>query len=145
MRLKSPVELEPISAHYTCDGADVSLPLRWRKVPADTVEFDLIIAKVSNVPGRPDIAWGVAGLEPNVRKLSAGRLPRSAIVGRNTFGQQRYQICPEKGTSSQYVVLLFALTHRSSFESGFDTAALAEKLLHMAIPEGQLGFFYRRR
>jgi phosphatidylethanolamine-binding protein (PEBP) family uncharacterized protein len=142
MRLRSSTSLHPISAVYTCESADMPPPLRWAKVPRNTAEFDLVVVNATNVDGKLYAYWGVAGLSAAVRSLSPGRLPPNAIVGRNGFGHESYQLCPVTGAGSQYVVLLFAPTRRVPLSPGFDVATLAEHFLHTDISEAFLTFSY---
>jgi phosphatidylethanolamine-binding protein (PEBP) family uncharacterized protein len=142
LSMGSPVSLRPISARYTCDGADISLPLEWGKVPADTAEIDLFI--VSLVHLEELTAWAVAGLKPNVHSISAGKLPPGAVVGRNSFGQTRYSICPQKGSTMPYIVLLFPLPRRIPVKPGFRGEALSRKAVETAEFEGHLEFNYKR-
>lgn len=146
MTVRSVGKLEPIAAHYTCDGANVPPPLRWSGVPPHTAELVLLIVLAKDVSGGNLSAnWGVAGLRPSSRGLSGGILPPGAVVGRNSFGETRYSICPPKGVSASYVALLFGLQHRTSAKPGFSASALAKTLLHSNVAEGFLGFTYKRR
>jgi phosphatidylethanolamine-binding protein (PEBP) family uncharacterized protein len=94
MRLRSSTSLHPISAFYTCAGADMLPPLHWTKVPRNTEEFDLAVVNTTDVDGKLYAYWGVAGLSATVRSLSSGHLPPNVIVGRNSFGHESYQLCP---------------------------------------------------
>jgi phosphatidylethanolamine-binding protein (PEBP) family uncharacterized protein len=140
IRLTSPVALVPIPKRYTCQGANMSLPLRWGAVPANTVELDVFVLRLEGQAGRLYAAWGVAGLPPRLKGLSAGRLPGRAVVGSNSMGHARYSVCPAKGSSTQYFVLLFALAHKIPAAPGFSASGLAERLLHMPLAEGMLTF-----
>jgi phosphatidylethanolamine-binding protein (PEBP) family uncharacterized protein len=142
--LTSPIKLKPISSHYTCDGANSSLPLAWRNVPANTVELVVFIFTLpGDVKHIPD--WAVAGLRPSLHQLSTGRVPSGAIVGRNSEGANRYSICPHKGKRADYLVHLYALTHRVSATPGFDPNRLREMLQQHPTHEGLLEFSYARR
>jgi phosphatidylethanolamine-binding protein (PEBP) family uncharacterized protein len=140
--MRSPVNLRPISARYTCDGADISLPVEWGNVPANTAEIDLFIVSLTHL--QESTEWAVAGLKPGVHGISAGKLPPGAVVGRNSFGQTRYSICPQKGSTIPYIVLLFPLPRRIPVKSGFRGEALSRKAVETAEFEGQLGFVYKR-
>lgn len=97
IQLASSVKLDPISAHYTCDGANISPPISWDHVPSNTAEIDLFLFNLAPVNGKLFASWAVAGLSPKLRGLSAGQLPAGAIVGRNSHGQAAYSLCPPKG------------------------------------------------
>jgi phosphatidylethanolamine-binding protein (PEBP) family uncharacterized protein len=140
----SPAKLEPLSARYSCDGGNVSLPVSWGRVPANTVELDLFVYQFAPVNGKLAAAWAVAHLKPSLRRISAGQLPSGAIVGRNSLGQARYGLCPQKGRSVQYSLLLYALPRRIPVKTGFAPEALTNKVRETAEFMGALQFFYRR-
>ena len=86
----------------------------------------------------------VAGLSPHLHGLTNGRLPREAIVGRNGFGKRDYSICPAKGSTEHYLVVLDALSKRIPVKPGFDGGVLFEQILPKEIPEGRLFLSYSR-
>lgn len=135
-----------IPAQYTCDGADVSPPMRWSAIPHGNAELALFILNLNSTGAEPVVYWAVAGLRPTLRGLSAGRLPAGAIVGRNSLGKSRYTICPAKGEGSQdYAVVLLALPHRVATTPGFNGPAVYTTLANIAEYKGLMGFNYQRR
>jgi phosphatidylethanolamine-binding protein (PEBP) family uncharacterized protein len=133
---------QTISSRYTCDGADLSPPISWGRVPAHTVEIDLFLV---NVEHEMEYAqWAVSGLSPLLRGLPAGRLPKGSILGRNRYGQLGYRLCPPKGVTADYALLYFPLPRRLAARPGFDPQALALRAAHTAPTEGQLFFVYKR-
>lgn len=136
----------PIQALFTCDGADESPPLNWGAIPEGTAELVLFVvdltAKAQN--GEPPIHWAVAGLQPTLTGLSAGKLPAGAIVGRNSLGQIRYSICPPKGPVRHYAVALYAIPHRVPTTPGFAARPLLEKVSNLTVHEGLSAFSYQR-
>jgi phosphatidylethanolamine-binding protein (PEBP) family uncharacterized protein len=143
--LRSSIRLNPVPDAYTCAGANRSLPVSWNKVPAGTAEIDLFIVHTEPTNRRLVTDWGVAGLKPNLRTISAGRLPSGAIVGRNGSSQARYSVCPPKGHTLEYVLVLLALPHRIPAKAGFDARTLRAKTLAIATSEGLLDFESKRR
>ncbi len=142
--LASSAKLNPISARYTCDGADTSLPISWSKIPPHTAEIEVFVFNFLPVGGKLFPDWAVAGLKPSLHGLSAGQLPAGAIVGRNGFGQTRYSICPAKGSNTRFAFLVYPVPHRIVVKPGFNANALREKALHSAEHAGLLAFSYRR-
>jgi|SRR5664280_337615 phosphatidylethanolamine-binding protein (PEBP) family uncharacterized protein len=137
--------VEPLSSAYTCAGANRPLPLRWGSSPSHTAELAVFVLSYLPVNGRQQVAWAVAGLNPNLRKLSSGALPRGAIVGENSEGSQRYSLCPPRGRAVTYAVVLYALPHKVALKRGFDAVSVVErKLVHLAEYEGEFTFSYRR-
>jgi phosphatidylethanolamine-binding protein (PEBP) family uncharacterized protein len=138
-------EGKPISAHYTCDGANVSPPLRWTPIPAGTAELVLTIGNLETGTHEGLISWAVAGLSPKLTGLAAGKLPAGAIVGRNHQGQTRYSICPAKGAPRQnYLVALYALRRTVPAKPGFNGEAFVQQIEKVAEHKGLAGFTYKR-
>lgn len=128
MALSSPAfELNgAIPAQYTCDGANISPPMRWTNLPAHTAELVLFVIDDSSIGKEGGIRWVVAGLEPSLTGIAAGRLPAGAIVGLNGSGNATYGgICPPKGKPATIEFVLWALSKKIPLSSGF-TPALAE-------------------
>ena len=127
-----------IAGEYTCTGADRSPPLQWRDIPVDMAELALLVISAAPVRGELFFDWAVAGLSPRLRGLQSGRLPRGAIVGRNSYGNNAYSICPPGSKTENYVFALYALPTSLSPRQGFDPAALREQALRTARHSGLL-------
>ena len=61
-----------IPRKYTCDGSDVSPPLRWQNVPAGTQAFALI-ADDPDAPGGTWVHWVLYDLPPETIELAEGQ------------------------------------------------------------------------
>lgn len=142
--LASSTNLNPIAATYTCDGANISPPISWSQIPPHTVELQLFVFNFLPVGGKLFADWAVAGLSPSLHGLSAGKLPAGAIVGTNSHGQARYNVCPAKGANTRFAFLLYALPQHLAAKPGFDANAMREQALHTAGSAGLLAFSYRR-
>ncbi len=145
LTLSSSVKLDPIAAHFTCDGANVSPPVTWGHLPSNTAEVDLFLFNLAPVNGKLFANWAVAGLSPKLSGVSAGQLPAGATVGRNSYGQVGYSLCPPKGPAVRYAFLVYALPKKIPVATGFNPEALREKALHTAESAGLLGASYRRQ
>jgi len=149
MTLESPSSLPSaggpgaLSARYTCDGKNVSPALRWRGVPQGTAELALFVMNLQPVDGKLFFDWAVAGLDPEMEEIEAGKLPKDAVVGRNSFGKTGYEICPEDG-SETYIFTLFALPKKLSPAQGFDPFALRKAMHGVAGSGGVLALSYTR-
>ena len=109
-----------IPSRYTCEGANISPPLRWRNLPAHTAELVLFIIDDGSNGPEGGIRWVVAGIEPSLSGIAAGSLPAGAVVGLNTSGKAAYGgICPPKGRAVLYQFVLWALSKKLNFNSGF--------------------------
>lgn len=82
-----------IPTRYTCDGRDVSPPLRWSAPPSGARSFSLTMVDLSV----GFLHWRVSSIPGRLRSLKAG-----ARVGRaapNDFGQRGYGgPCPPSGS-----------------------------------------------
>ena len=77
---------------YTCDGRDVSPPVRAVGLPAATREVVLVM-RDPDAPGGNFVHWDVAGLDPAKGSiaLAAAANPSGAVAGRNSFGSLGYR------------------------------------------------------
>jgi phosphatidylethanolamine-binding protein (PEBP) family uncharacterized protein len=133
---------------FTCDGGDISPPIKWSGVAAGTAELMLFIIDMtsSQTGHKRTFSWAVAGLRPTLEGLTAGALPTGAIVaGQDGTGQGGYSICPPRGQLHNYAVLLFALRHRLGLRPGFDPNAAYMKIARTKLPQAQSGFAYLRK
>jgi Raf kinase inhibitor-like YbhB/YbcL family protein len=104
----------PIPAKYTCDGANVSPPLRWTDPPSNTKGF-VVIVDDHDVSGGTAVHWLLYGVAASRRELPEG-LPALDTVenigtqGTNGFGNVGYGgPCPPPGSSHHYVFTLYSL------------------------------------
>src|ERR1700686_1033573 len=74
-----------IPARYTCDGANVSPPLQWGKLPVGTSQlFVLALSLTAGASGA--VRWAVGGIDPSSGGFPAGQLPPGAVAGRSSDG-----------------------------------------------------------
>ncbi len=151
MRLESPT-LQPAStggppmlaAANTCDGEDIWPELAWQGIPPDTAELALFAMSLRPVEGELSYSWAVAGIDPDLTGIPAGRLPKGAVMGRNSFGKVGYTVCPPQGLSETYVFTLYALPRRLEVRSGFDPNALRREVGQLSSNGGLMAVGYRR-
>jgi phosphatidylethanolamine-binding protein (PEBP) family uncharacterized protein len=105
-----------IDPQYTCHGADTSPPLLWAGVPANTKEILVFVRSIYQ--GRLTTNWALAGIKPSVKKIAAGKVPEGAVVGRNSFGQVGYHLCPPQG--ALVTMGVYAFPRVLSLTTGFD-------------------------
>jgi Raf kinase inhibitor-like YbhB/YbcL family protein len=114
---------------YTCDGRDVSPPVRAVGLPAATREV-VVVMRDPDAPGGNFIHWDVAGLDPANGSVILGvaARPSGAVLGRNSFGSLGYRgPCPPAGPAHHYELTVYALGQPSGLQDGFsagDVAAL---------------------
>jgi hypothetical protein len=133
-----------IAREYTCDGADRSLPLRWKNIPPGTAEIAIFVLNTVPVDGKLFFDWAVTGLSPELEGLAAGQLPAGAISGLNGYGHTGYSICPPAGARETYVIAIYALPQHLAATPGFDPATLRAQALHTTRHTGLLIATYKR-
>jgi Raf kinase inhibitor-like YbhB/YbcL family protein len=109
---------------YTCDGQDVSPPLRWSGVPPGTRALALVM-RDPDAPGGNFIHWAIADVHPRSGSLSlaAGATPAGVVLGRNSFGSLGYRgPCPPSGAPHHYVITVDALGQSSGLRKGFSAS-----------------------
>ncbi len=143
MKLESPAigsadaGLGTLPTRYTCDGEDSWPQLLWGRVPSDTKELAVFAMNSQPVDGKLFVDWAVAGLEPSLTGIEAGRLPKGAVVGTNSFGKRGYSICPRSG-SEIYVFAVYALPTKLSLSPGFDGREARKRILDVSGDVGLL-------
>ena len=94
-----------IPARYTCNGADVSPPLRWTAPPAGTRSFRLLVIDTN---AHDFVHWDARGIPPSARGLAQGaHAPREGMNGFGSFGWGGP--CPPAGPAHRYVFTLDAI------------------------------------
>ncbi len=132
-----------LAATYTCDGEGSWPELRWSGVPAGSAELILYVMNVQPVEGKLFVDWAVAGLDPSLSGIEAGRLPKGAVVGTNGFGKRGYEICPSGG-GEIYIFAVYALPRALSPKAGFDARDLRRQVLDVSGNVGLLSAFYAK-
>jgi Raf kinase inhibitor-like YbhB/YbcL family protein len=106
-----------IPAIYSCQGDDISPPLKWSGIPAGTQSLALIVHD-PDVPG-PDkpvriwVHWVLYNMPPETTALAehmiSARLPTGTLEGRNDWNRTGYGgPCPPTGRH-RYFFKLYAL------------------------------------
>ena len=132
-------ENAPIPAKYTCDGANVSPPLKWSNAPKGTKSFVLICLD-PDAPSGTFTHWIIYNIPPTITKLpenlaKVGESKSGIRQGKNDFGKIGYDgPCPPKGDPHHYQFQFSALKTKLTLKAG---ASLAQ--LETAIGENRLG------
>jgi Raf kinase inhibitor-like YbhB/YbcL family protein len=111
-----------IPAVHTCDGDNVSPPLRWDEAPKATASFALVMED-TDAPGGIFTHWIMYNIPPDAAHLEKiipikKNLKNKAIQGKNDFGKIGYRgPCPPKGGEHRYFFRVFALKKKLPPES----------------------------
>jgi phosphatidylethanolamine-binding protein (PEBP) family uncharacterized protein len=112
-----------IPTRYTCDGQNISPPLRWHGVPTNAVELFLLVADIGGGAGAA-LQWAMA-MPAATTEIPAGGLPPGAVVGLNSLGRAGWGgVCGEKGKLQHITFILYALNHKLSLQPGFNASAI---------------------
>jgi Raf kinase inhibitor-like YbhB/YbcL family protein len=109
-----------IPAQHTCQDADVSPPLAWSGVPANTKSLALIV----DDPDAPKITWVhwvLYNIPPTATRLPDGAaaraLPGGTLEGINDFKRAAYGgPCPPRGTPPLFPQAVCARHRTARFE-----------------------------
>ena len=121
----------PIPSTYTCEGDDVSPPLRWSGVPEDAYSLVLIVddpdAPDPDAPKTTWVHWVLYNISADTTTLPEGvepqELPVGTLQGLNDWQRTGYGgPCPPKGRH-RYFFKLYAL---DTVLTGLDEPTKAE-------------------
>jgi len=126
---------------YTCDGRNVSPPLRWTAPPARTRSLALLVQD-PDAPGGSFLHWTIWSISPRARSLA--QATHGLPEGRNDAGRIGYTgPCPPSGTH-RYVFRLYALRAPLRLAAGASGAAFERALRGKVLATATLVGRYRR-
>ena len=142
---------QPIPTKYTCDGNDVSPPLQWTNVPANTKSFALI-ADDPDAPMGTWVHWVASDLPSGTNTLPEGVeksqyfISGKAMQGLNDFRRLGYGgPCPPPGKPHRYFFKIYALDTVLNLKPGLTKKELLKVTNGHVLAEGQLMGTYQRR
>ncbi|MGD8969904.1 MAG: YbhB/YbcL family Raf kinase inhibitor-like protein [Desulfobacterales bacterium] len=137
-----------IPKRFTCDGEDVSPPLSWSALPAETGSLALICDDPDAPVGTWD-HWVLFNIPATATGLPED-VPAKAILedgsvhGNNSWGRLGYGgPCPPGGTH-RYFFKLYALDIALNLTSGATKSQLVSAMEGHILDQGQLMGKYRR-
>jgi len=150
MQLISPVfsHQGTIPVPYTCDGQDLSPPLRWDDVPPTTQSFALICDD-PDAPRGTFVHWVLFNLPADRRSLPEGVpgdrvLADGGIQGKNDFGNFGYGgPCPPSG-SHRYFFKLYALDRALDLPPGATKSQVITAMQGHQVAKAELIGNYQR-
>ena len=103
-------EGDTVPIHFTCDGENVSPPLRWSGTPEDATELRISL-RDPDAPGGTFTHWLVSGIDPSSSDIGQGDVPVGGTEEVNSFGERAYGgPCPPPGDDPhRYVFTIEAL------------------------------------
>jgi Raf kinase inhibitor-like YbhB/YbcL family protein len=138
-----------IPSKYTCDGEDVSPPLKLEGVPENTQS----IALISDDPDAPMgtwVHWVMWNIPADTTEISENvppeeKLPDGSVQGINDFRKHGYGgPCPPGGTH-RYYFKLYALDTKLDLAGSSDKQQLLNAMEEHILAEGRLMGKYKRQ
>ena len=151
MDLKSPAFQNgaEIPQKHTCDGADLSPPLRWENAPSNAQSFALI-ADDPDAPVGTWLHWVIYDLPAGSKELPEGTaasetLSGGAKQGVNDFRRVGYGgPCPPPGPAHRYFFKLYALDAETRLKPRATKQQLLDAMKGHMLAEAQLIGRYKR-
>ncbi len=150
MEIKSPAfsQGEAIPKKYTCDGNDLSPPLKWDSIPAGTKSFALI-SDDPDAPAGTWIHWVYFDIPPTVKELpeavSKEEHPaQGGIQGITDFRKIGYGgPCPPSGIH-RYYFKLYALDIELKLKAGASKQQVIDAMQGHILEKAELMGKYSR-
>jgi Raf kinase inhibitor-like YbhB/YbcL family protein len=143
-------EGEAIPVQYTCDGANISPPLRWGGIPKNSQSLALV-CEDPDAPSGLFVHWVIFNLPPIVADLPEAMptteelVESGAIQGRNHFENIGYDgPCPPPGKPHRYFFRLFALDTKLQLQAGATKQEFERAAEGHILAEGSLMGTYKR-
>jgi Raf kinase inhibitor-like YbhB/YbcL family protein len=132
---------ETIPRKYTCDGDDVSPPLRWKDDGARGYVVTLMDPDAGGF-----VHWIAFDLPAAVTSLDEGELPGPAREGSNDFGDRGYEgPCPPEGDDPhRYVFTIYGLDRGVELDEGASFADVLDAIDCCVESRGTLSGSYGR-
>jgi Raf kinase inhibitor-like YbhB/YbcL family protein len=125
---------------YTCDGADVSPPLAWERVPSGTPSLAILVED-PDADGGTFVHWSAYRFAPSRdNRLDEGQAPVRSRQGKNSFGKEFYRgPCPSEGDDPhRYVFAIYALRAQPKLEQGAEPEQVRAEIAKLATARGVL-------
>ncbi len=132
---------EKIPKKYTCEGENISPPLKILDIPKNAKSLVIIVEDPDAPVGTFDhwLAWNITPKELIPEKAKA------PVEGRNHFGELRYRgPCPPRGPAHRYYFKVFALKDKLDLASGSPKSELEASIIGHVLATAQLIGLYQR-
>src|SRR5579872_2361998 len=139
-----------IPSKYTCDGADISPPIKWEGVPSEAKSLALICDD-PDAPAGTWVHWVIYNIQPDRKSLPEKISKARDIIanwhqGKNDFGNYGYGgPCPPGGKAHRYFFKLYALDIDPKPQSEMSKADLVKAMEGHILAEGSLMGTYQRQ
>ncbi len=136
-------EGQPIPEKYSCDGRNLSPPLKWDGAPEKTKSL-AIIADDPDAPSGTFTHWVLYDLPAKTSELKEGA-SGAGKEGVNSFKKMGYSgPCPPPNGAHRYVFHVYALDIDSVGKAGLSKQDVSAAMKGHVLAEGQLIGKYKR-
>jgi Raf kinase inhibitor-like YbhB/YbcL family protein len=138
---------DTLPVQFTCDGANVSPPLRWSHPPPGTQAFALLMDD-PEAPRGAFTHWIVADIPASMVELHEGQTPgQTSVSGVNDFSRAGYGgACPPRGhPPHRYRFRVFALDRALGIRSGVSRREFDAAIEGHVLAVAELTATYQRR
>ncbi len=133
----------PIPTRFTCDGANVSPPLRWHGVPEGAEALALVVDD-PDAPRGTFVHWVVLDMPATTDGVEQGAVPPGAVQAKNSAGRRSYfGPCPPSG-AHHYRFTVYALSRRTGLPDGAGLEQALHAVGSAALAQGRLTGTYAR-
>jgi Raf kinase inhibitor-like YbhB/YbcL family protein len=134
---------------YTCEGDNVSPPLRWEGVPEKAKSIAITLDD-PDAPKTRFTHWVIFNIPPEISELAENipddpTLEDGTVQGNNDFGLIGYDgPCPPSGSPHRYTFQIFALKKELNLKPGATKKQVLRKLRKKILARGKLIGVYER-
>ena len=135
-----------IPSKYTCEGENISPPLKIEDAPLDIKSLVLIMDDPDAVKptGKIWVHWVVFNIPPETEEILEGEQPKG-IAGEGTRGELEYRgPCPPDG-EHRYFFKLYALDEELSLKEGATKEDVEEAMEGHILEEAELIGKYKKK
>jgi Raf kinase inhibitor-like YbhB/YbcL family protein len=140
-----------IPEQYTCQGKNISPPLKWSGVPSQAKSLALIVDD-PDAPAGTWVHWLLFDLAPSTSELPEDFATKGHMTaemgkqGRNDFKRSGYGgPCPPVGKPHRYFYKLYALDTALQLKPGATKKDVERAMEKHIIGQGQLMGIYKRK
>jgi len=133
-----------IPAKYTCDGDNISPPLKFIGVPQEAQSLALVVSD-PDAPSGDWTHWILFNIDPKIAAINEGVVPEGAKQGQNTSGDFKYEgPCPPSG-AHRYFFRLYVLDKKIESVSALNKEMFMQIIFGHTIAQAELMRQYERK
>jgi Raf kinase inhibitor-like YbhB/YbcL family protein len=132
-----------IPEKYTCDGENVSPPLKIEHAPLNAKSLALVFDDI-DAPRGTYVHWIIWNIDPGLKEIRENSIPEGVVQGMNDFKKRSYGgPCPP-GRAHNYVFKIYALDTLLNLNPKGSKKDLEKAMEGHIISRSQLTGLYKR-